>query len=133
MRPESYLCSKFVESALSLKPYPVGTGIGSSTSGASVLEVKAPDIRGPTIMNPASPSVITSSPLIPSLTASRTPTAKTTNKTQVGAGMRAKDERDEHDRKADDASARITSHGARHRHPSGVSLSVGVGLSTLRP
>jgi hypothetical protein len=39
-------------------------------------------------MKPASPSVITSSPLIPCLTASRTPTARTTNQTQVGAGMR---------------------------------------------
>jgi hypothetical protein len=39
-------------------------------------------------MNPASPSVTTSSPLIPSLTASRMPTARTTNQTQVGAGMK---------------------------------------------
>lgn len=84
------MCSKFVESGLSLKPYPDGTGIGSSRSAAVVVAVMAPDAKGPTIMNPAIPSVITSSPLIPSLTASRTPTAKTTNQTQLGAGMRAR-------------------------------------------
>jgi hypothetical protein len=39
-------------------------------------------------MSPASPSVTTSSPLIPSLTASRTPTARTANQTQVGPGMK---------------------------------------------
>jgi hypothetical protein len=48
----------------------------------------APEIRGPTIMNPASPSVMRSSPLIPSLTASRRPTARTANQTQVGPGMK---------------------------------------------
>jgi hypothetical protein len=48
----------------------------------------APDTKGPTIMNPAIPSVITSRPLTPFLTASRTPTARTRSQTQVGAGMK---------------------------------------------
>jgi len=36
---ESYICSTFVESGSSSKPYPVGTGIGSFRSGASGIAV----------------------------------------------------------------------------------------------
>jgi hypothetical protein len=46
------------------------------------------DVRDPTIMNPARAIVTTSSPLIPSLTASRTPTARKTSQTQVDAGIK---------------------------------------------
>jgi hypothetical protein len=44
----------------------------------------------------------------------------------------AKDERDEHDREADDASANVASHGARHFTRPGVSLPGAYRRPTLR-
>jgi tRNA synthetases class II core domain (F) len=67
-----------------LVPPTSGLAMGRAWTGCScsLVSVLATDTRDPTIMNLASRSVITSSPLIPSLTASRTPAAKATHQTR---------------------------------------------------
>ncbi len=94
-------------------------------SGASVA-VSATDIRDPTIMNGERKSDHVQ-PADPVLDGEQDAYGQDDEPNPGGCrNETAKDERNEHDREADDASAGIASRGTRHVHPSGVRLSVGI-------